>query len=54
MPHALHRASKSARSAVSGVMTMVTPSAEQNAGSMNDKLLPPPVPRTWTTGLCPL
>ncbi|KAK1948771.1 hypothetical protein LY78DRAFT_556704, partial [Colletotrichum sublineola] len=33
--------------------TIVTPSGEQNAGSMNDALLPPPVPMICTTGLCP-
>ncbi|KAH7195200.1 hypothetical protein BKA60DRAFT_470623, partial [Fusarium oxysporum] len=41
------------RSATSGVTTTVVPSDAQNAGSINDKLLPPPVPMTCTIRLSP-
>ncbi|KAK1957243.1 hypothetical protein LY78DRAFT_563160, partial [Colletotrichum sublineola] len=43
----------SPRNATNGVTTIVTPSGAQYAGNMNDKLLPPPVPVTCTTGLSP-
>ena len=48
-----HRRSKSLSSAVSGTTTTVTPSGVQYAGSINDKLLPPPVLAIWTTGDSP-
>ncbi|KAK4118464.1 hypothetical protein N657DRAFT_533101, partial [Parathielavia appendiculata] len=43
----------SSRNATNGTTTNVTPSGEQNAGNMNDMLLPSPVPATCTTGLSP-
>nr|XP_036575816.1 uncharacterized protein CTRU02_14226 [Colletotrichum truncatum]KAF6782449.1 hypothetical protein CTRU02_14226 [Colletotrichum truncatum] len=52
MADTLQSASKSFRGAVSGVMMKML-SAQQIAGSMNDKLLPPSMPKTYTTGLCP-
>ena len=37
-----------------GTATTVIPSATQLASNMNNMLLPPPIPITTTTGLCPI
>ncbi|KAK1624576.1 hypothetical protein BDP81DRAFT_437889 [Colletotrichum phormii] len=54
IPALTYRLCRSVRSATSGVTTTVTPSGEQNAGNMNETLLPPPVPITYTIGVYPL
>lgn len=51
IPASLQRRTMSCRSDISGTTTTVTP-FEQRAGSINNRLLPPPVPITTTIGLC--
>ncbi|KAI7206905.1 hypothetical protein KC333_g9504, partial [Hortaea werneckii] len=48
-PISLHLLSRSLLSDINGTTTTVTPPTEQNAGSMNIRLLPPPVLMTITT-----
>ncbi|KAL2350206.1 hypothetical protein BJ546DRAFT_805514, partial [Cryomyces antarcticus] len=43
----------SSTSARNGATTIVTPGSSKHAGTMNSKLLPPPVGNTTTSGVCP-
>lgn len=52
MPRRWTRLTRSWISARNGTTTTVTPASSMQAGAVNSKLLPPPVGRTTTSGVC--
>jgi hypothetical protein len=53
IPNNLHRRIMSPRNAINRITTTVVPLCSVYAGNMNNKLFPPPISITTTTGLSP-